>query len=479
MTNSQPPFKPSKPQHSSAIAPVDEIAVHLSKHVTPADSADNLPSLPEYLSLSLAATTPVDQANTDESGRASVAGNDRTQRMVAKLREFGSAIRGLTESRFTHSKNVSSESRRRFSSDPRDDVRLKWADESNPWWHFDVEARMVERETLWITEKLAELFQIHLKPVWWDRFVEGVHDFLSMIANELIRPVWRFFTAPIAAMINFLGGLDWPWNFELRGPNVSYRQSPLRRLVFDNRLEPSVVERLWNDPDELLDAGQTVAQHDYGSVARVPVQALESNGQLLKSSVGLFHRFNLRSMPHTLSRLLLFTRASRAWTYGRELHAFGIGVARPLAMVEDRIGPLRFRSFVLTEAVEGMPLPEFLETTPLNSGELDQLARQFARIWHTLGERRIVHGALTASNFLVTPERQLRLLNLDSCWRHWFDVTYLHRRDCDWLRFMKSWRGDPRISAAFRAAVACYFDETVAVRDIRQQRPAMQFQRAA
>lgn len=479
MTNPQPPFKSSKPLHSPASAPLDEIAVHLSRHVTHTETADSLPSLPEYLSLSSAAPKPVVPANIDETGHASVAGNNRTQRMVAKLREIGSAIRGLTESRFTRSREASLESRRRFSSDPLDDVRLKWADESNPWWHFDVEARMVEHETLWITEKLLELFQIHLKPVWWDRCLEGIHDFLSMIANELIRPVWRFFTAPIAAVIHLLGGIDWPWNFELRGPNVSYRQSPLRRLVFDNRLEPSVVERLWTDPDEFLESGLTVTQHDYGAIARVPVQTPETSGHFLKTSVGLFHRFNLRSMPHTLSRLLLFTRASRAWTYGRELHAFGIGVARPLAMVEERIGPLRLRSFLLTEAIEGMPLPEFLKKTPLSSGELDQLARQFAHLWHTLGERRIVHGALNASNFLVTPDRQLRLLNLDSSWRHWFDVTFLHRRDRDWLRFMRSWRADPRISAAFRAAVACYFDEAGAVGDVQQQRPAMQFQRAA
>ncbi|MBC7815414.1 MAG: hypothetical protein IAG10_00780, partial [Planctomycetaceae bacterium] len=37
--------------------------------------------------------------------------------------------------------------RDRFAGDPRDDVRLQWADESLEWWHFDIEARMVDRET--------------------------------------------------------------------------------------------------------------------------------------------------------------------------------------------------------------------------------------------------------------------------------------------------------------------------------------------
>ncbi len=370
-------------------------------------------------------------------------------------------------------------SRDRFSGDPRDDVRLQWADGSEPWWHFDVESRMVDRETLWITEQFEEFFLKYLKPVWWDRFVEGINDFLSMIHNELIHPVWSFVTAPIRAIAHLIPDIDWPWNFELRGANVSLKQSPFRRIVFDSQLASQVVDRLWDDPDEFLAAGQVLTQDDHGAVARVPVKAPTADGHFRNTAVGLLKRFNLRGVAHTLTRLLLFTRGSRSWTYGREMLDAGVGTARPLAMVEDRLGPLRFRSFVLTEQVEGTPLPEFLATTTLNSLELDRLAGQFARIWHTLGELRIVHGSMHASNFLVTPDRQLKLINLDGTWRHWFDLTFLHRRDRDWLRFMKAWRGQPEFGAAFRAAVARHFEEVqLAQRKIGQPLP-MRLQRAA
>ncbi len=369
--------------------------------------------------------------------------------------------------------------RDRFAGDPRDDVRLQWADESSEWWHFDVEARMVDRETLWITEQLEALFHKYLKPIWWDRFVEGVNDFLSMIYKELIHPVWSVIAAPLRVLAQWIPDIDWPWNFELRGPNVSVKQSPFRRIVFDNQLASHVVELLWDDPDEFLEAGQAVSRDDYGAVARVPVHAPQPDGHFGKSAVGLLKRFNLRSVLHTLTRVLLFTRGSRSWTYGRELLSAGIGTARPLAMVEDRLGPLRFRSFVLTEQIEGTPLPEFLAKTELNTLELDRLAGQFARIWHTLGELRIVHGALHASNFLVTPQGQLKLINLDGTWRHWFDLTFLHRRDRDWLRFMKTWRGQPEIGAAFRAAVARHFEETAVVQRQLIQPLTASLQRAA
>lgn len=369
--------------------------------------------------------------------------------------------------------------RDRFAGDPRDDVRLQWADEASEWWHFDVEARMVDRETLWITEQLEALFHKYIRPIWWDRLVEGINDFLSMIYKELIHPVWSFVSAPFRVLAQWIPDIDWPWNFELRGANVSVKQSPFRRIVFDNQLASQVIERLWEDPDEFLDAGQSVSRDDYGAVARVPVHAPQPDGHFGKSAVGLLKRFNLRSIPHTLTRVLLFTRGSRSWTYGREMLSSGIRTARPLAMVEDRLGPLRFRSFVLTENVEGTPLPEFLANTELNTLELDRLANQFARIWHTLGELRIVHGAMLASNFVVTPQGQLQLINLDGTWRHWFDVTYLHRRDRDWLRFMKCWRGQPEIGAAFRAAVARHFEETAVAQRQANQPLTVSLQRAA
>ncbi|MBC7821908.1 MAG: hypothetical protein IAG10_33900, partial [Planctomycetaceae bacterium] len=317
------------------------------------------------------------------------------------------------------------------------------------------------------------------KPIWWDRFVEGVNDFLSMIHNELIHPVWSVISAPFRVLAQWIPDIDWPWNFELRGANVSVKQSPFRRIVFDNQLASHVVELLWDDPDEFLEAGQAVSRDDYGAVARVPVHAPQPDGHFGKSAIGLLKRFNLRGILHTLTRVLLFTRGSRSWTYGREMLSAGIGTARPLAMVEDRLGPLRFRSFVLTEQVEGTPLPEFLAKTELNTLELDRLAGQFARIWHTLGELRIVHGALHASNFLVTPQGQLKLINLDGTWRHWFDLTFLHRRDRDWLRFMKTWRGQPEIGAAFRAAVARHFEETAVAQRQLIQPLTIQLQRAA
>lgn len=368
----------------------------------------------------------------------------------------------------------------RFHSDPRDDVLLRWAEELPRWWHFDVEARMVEHETLWIMEKAEEIAKKYLKPIWWDRFVEGINDFCGTIYNEVIRPVWSLVAMPLAALAELLPDIDWPWNFELRGAHVSVKQTPLRRIVFDNRVSPELVDRLWNDPDAFIDAGQSLKRDDRTTVARVPLRAPGSTGQFPTTATGVLKRFHLRDLGHTLSHMMWFTRASRAWVYGREMLESKIGTARPLAMVEERVGPCRFRSYVLTEHIEGTRLDQFLQQTRLTTTELDQLAAQFAHIWHTLGEMRIGHGDMKASNFIVTPDRQLKIIDLDGTWRHWFDVTFLPRRDRDWLRFMKNWKGRPEVGAAFRAAVARHFDDLAAVTNRKASTPvSMRLQRAA
>ena len=482
MTTSQPNSSNNEP--TASIPGFEDIAIHLSQQLVATSSDAMLPptaSLPAYLDRPAVGSStnskPVFRVDAAHPSATRLAGSSNP--VLLKLQQLRAAFSGNDPTTEPLPTREPLHARDRFAGDPRDDVRLQWADRSEPWWHFDVEARMVDRETLWITEQLEAFFLKYLKPVWWDRLVEGVNDFLAMIHHELIHPVWALVTAPIRALAHLIPDIDWPWNFELRGANVSVKQSPFRRLVFDSQLASQVVERLWDDPDELLAAGQTVMQDDFGAIARIPVKGPANDGHFKHNAIGLLKRFNLRGVVHSLTRLLLFTRGSRSWTYGRELLDAGVGTARPLAMVEDRLGPFRFRSFVLTAEVEGTPLPEFLEKTTLNTLELDRLAGQFARIWHTLGELRIVHGSMHASNFVVTPDRQLKLINLDGTWRHWFDLTFLHRRDRDWLRFMKAWRGQPELGAAFRAAVARHFEETAAAQRQSSQPLPLRLQRAA
>ena len=250
----------------------EDIAVHLSQQFSTAPTdATSSPAtpLPRYLdrpavasSASSRPTFRVDAAHPGPTRRVSAQTASAPSPVMLKLQQLRAAFGGGSPQ--TDSETLPHREplhpRDRFAGDPRDDVRLQWADGCEPWWHFDVEARMVEHETLWIMEQLEAFFLRYLKPVWWDRFVEGIADFLATIRNELVRPVWSFLTAPFRALAHLIPDIDWPWNFELRGANVSVKQSPFRRIVFDSHLASHVVDVLWDDPDDFLAAGQSLSQ---------------------------------------------------------------------------------------------------------------------------------------------------------------------------------------------------------------------------
>ena len=207
--------QPHRPMNDPAtqLPGFEDIATHLSQIIPMSISraAENpTPSMPMYLLPPTPNSVPANPfATRVETTSAVVPASDND---VLNLRQSrpadGEPDPQANSEPLQHREPL--HHRDRFAGDPRDDVRLQWADESSEWWHFDVEARMVDRETLWITEQLQALFHKYLKPIWWDRFVEGVNDFLSMIHNELIHPVWSVVSAPFRVLAQWIPDIDWP-----------------------------------------------------------------------------------------------------------------------------------------------------------------------------------------------------------------------------------------------------------------------------
>ncbi len=121
-------------------------------------------------------------------------------------------------------------------------------------------------------------------------------------------------------------------------------------------------------------------------------------------------RYNIKSAGHWLRRTWRPTRAQRAWQYGNWLQLLGIATARPLALIENRTGPLRHVSYLITEALPGpdlASLPAFGET--VSDETLDAVATTFV----ALAVNGLVHGDTKASNFIVTGSG-IALVDLDS-----------------------------------------------------------------
>jgi hypothetical protein len=219
------------------------------------------------------------------------------------------------------------------------------------------------------------------------------------------------------------------------------RRAGFRRLLLrDPALEADVADELWSDPDHLLARGRLLKPGDRCTVVQIDA------GRPL-----LLKRYNMRGPLHTATHTLIRTRARWCWNTGRRACEAGLPLPRPLACVENRIGPLRGRSYLLTEFVPGTTLSTLVERREREGGDLEDLAGQFSGIWQRLGDPRVTHGDLKAANFIVDADGRLWLIDLDSMRFRRTETSFRRKRAADRARFMKNWRSDPVAAAVFRA----------------------------
>jgi len=226
-------------------------------------------------------------------------------------------------------------------------------------------------------------------------------------------------------------------------PNHSdVEQKAFRRFIRHDKLLPEcVVEQLWNEPDELVDQSEMVKNGDRTTVVRV---RHENRSWILK-------RYNLKNSMHSLLHAGMRTRARRCWGFGRKLQAAGINTPKPVAIVEQRFGPLRFRSFLMTEFVEGSLLADLADHS--TQGVVNRLSEEYAELWNQLEQLRIRHGDTKATNVIVAKDQSLWLIDLDAMMSFPIDWLFQHYQKRDWDRFMRNWKDAPVVAEAFEQAL--------------------------
>lgn len=197
------------------------------------------------------------------------------------------------------------------------------------------------------------------------------------------------------------------------------------RYVALLRASETELDALLKDPDRGTEEGDRLKSGGTCTVARVrgPTRAL------------VIKRYNLKNLGHALSRFWRPSRAWHSWVEGNRLRLLGIPTPAPLAVVEERWGPLRGRAWLITDYCAGPNLAEHLapdrEPPPLESKAIGSL-------FETLFRARISHGDLKASNLLWS-EGELYLVDLDAMRQH--RSTRAHRRAWrrDRARLLKNW----------------------------------------
>ncbi|QJD59016.1 hypothetical protein HG264_08905 [Pseudomonas sp. gcc21] len=149
-------------------------------------------------------------------------------------------------------------------------------------------------------------------------------------------------------------------------------------------------------------------------------------------------RYNIKNAIHWLKRFWRPSRAWHCWLSAHRLQFLGIATPTPLAMVEQRNGPLRSTAWLVTEYCSGVNLLERFGTdgdrTPTEE-EAAALLRLFGQLFHA----RISHGDCKATNLLWRLE-EIVLIDLDGMRFYETDSSAWRKAwEADRARFLRNW----------------------------------------
>lgn len=202
------------------------------------------------------------------------------------------------------------------------------------------------------------------------------------------------------------------------------RQS-LTRFTSAVRAEAETVEPVLADPDAAIAGGTLLKDGNSSTVARIDVAG--------RSIV--IKRYNLKSAGHALSRLWRPSRAWNAWQVAIRLRFLGIATPAPLALIEERWGPLRRRAWLVTEYRSGQHLRALLSA---DAAPPPDIARALSDTFAALHQARISHGDLKASN-LLWDGQELLLLDLDATTAHRDQTSFARAWQRDRARLLRNW----------------------------------------
>ncbi len=195
--------------------------------------------------------------------------------------------------------------------------------------------------------------------------------------------------------------------------------------------------RLIADPDRFIENGRILKS---GNSATVAMVRLSDRALVIK-------KYNIKNVWHGTRRLLRESRARSSWGNAHRLEFLGIPALKPVAMIENRIGPFRTSAYLITEFIEG---PDALSLKGMKHTNNEPEA--LGQILQELSAAQVSHGDMKATNFMLTEAGPV-MIDLDGMIEHNNPGRFKRAFARDLSRFMDNWKDDPELEARFSSVL--------------------------
>ena len=159
-------------------------------------------------------------------------------------------------------------------------------------------------------------------------------------------------------------------------------------------------------------------------------------------------RYNIKNLSHKLGRALRHTRAAVSWMNAHRLWMYGILTARPVALLEERFGPLRGRAWYISEFVAGDTAASLCAQSGVAEKQVATAVQQVTALLAQLALSRLSHGDMKATNFILSQQGAV-VIDLDAMQRHKTVESFSRAQRRDLLRFMRNWDSCPETREMF------------------------------
>jgi hypothetical protein len=208
-----------------------------------------------------------------------------------------------------------------------------------------------------------------------------------------------------------------------------------RLTVCQERFNTQKMQEVLQDIDFAIQAPVKVLKDDPTST----VVVVKVNDETL-----VIKRANTKGCFHFLRRLVSASRAQRNWHFAHLLHSLHIPTFEPIAYLEERIGPLKKRSYFICSLINGIDALRFFSDGTYQR-DWETVAKRIVEMIAQLAAKGLSHRDLNLSNILLV-EGQPYLIDLDSM-RQQRTALFANRALLHEVkRFMENWQDYPAIS---------------------------------
>lgn len=153
-------------------------------------------------------------------------------------------------------------------------------------------------------------------------------------------------------------------------------------------------------------------------------------------------RANTKNIFHRIRRAFLPSRAVKNWNNAHKLLSIGVDTMLPIALLEERWGIIRGRSYFISNYIEGVDALHFFACGAKPNHLWYRTAENICKMMKKLAAHSVSHRDLNLSNILINAQKPF-LIDLDAMCEYKWDVLAKRAAIKERKRFMENWSEAP------------------------------------